>query len=196
MRDLDDIDRELLRLLLEDARRPWADIADHVDLSPPAVSNRVGRLQELGVIQRFTLHLDRSRLREGTDVLIELRVPPSAIDDARSDVRGLDGVEHVFETADGILLFTATLPVEDVTGYLAGALDLETVEDLEVRLLADREWRPGVGDASLGLSCAECGNTVSSEGVTATVGRERYEFCCPSCRARFEKRHEELKEGV
>ena len=40
MRDIDDTDRELLRLLLEDARRPYSELAEAVDLSPPAVSDR------------------------------------------------------------------------------------------------------------------------------------------------------------
>jgi len=196
MRDLDDVDRELLRLLLEDARRPYADLAEHVDLSPPAVSDRVDRLRELGVVRRFTVDLDRSRLREGVDVLVELRVSHDAVEETRSSVRSLDGIEHVFETADGMLLFTATVPDEDVTGHLASVLDLAVVEDLEVRLLAASEWHPGVGDAALGLECAECGNTVTSEGVTAALDGERYEFCCPSCRERFEERYEDLKEGT
>jgi hypothetical protein len=53
-----------------------------------------------------------------------------------------------------------------------------------------------LGEATLGLECAECGNTVTSEGVTATLDGERYEFCCGSCEARFVERYEELKEGA
>lgn len=65
MRDLDETDIEILELLLSDARRPWSGIAEIVDLSPPAVSDRVARLQELGIIRRFTLDVDRSQLSEG-----------------------------------------------------------------------------------------------------------------------------------
>lgn len=196
MRDLDDTDREILRLLLEDARRPYSDIAEHVDLSAPAVSDRVERLRDLGVIRRFTVDVDRSKLREGIDVLVELRVAPAAVGDVRTAVRDLDGVEHVFETGDARLLFTATVPDGAVVDHLGQAVDLERVVDLEVRLLAGAEWHPGLGEATLGLTCAECGNTVTSEGVAATIGGERYEFCCPSCRGRFQDRYEELREGV
>ena len=81
MRDLDEVDRRILRLLLEDARRPYSDIAEHVDLSPPAVSDRIDRLREMGVIERFTVEIDRSRLRNGTPVLVHVSVDPT---DARS----------------------------------------------------------------------------------------------------------------
>ena len=80
MRDIDDTDRELLRLLLEDARRPYSELAEAVDLSPPAVSDRVDRLQELGVIERFTLGLDRSRLADDLRLGVTLEVSPGAFD--------------------------------------------------------------------------------------------------------------------
>ena len=61
-RDLDKIDLEIVRLLSEDARRPFSDIAEHVGLSPPAVSDRVDRLQEQGIIRQFTVDIDRQKL--------------------------------------------------------------------------------------------------------------------------------------
>ena len=50
MHGLDDTDREILRLLLEDGRRPYREIASEVELSAPAVSDRVERLRELGLL--------------------------------------------------------------------------------------------------------------------------------------------------
>lgn len=196
MRDLDDTDREILRLLLEDARRPWADIAEHVDLSPPAVSDRAQRLEELGVVRGFTVDLDRSRLREGVDVLVTLTPEPGEAAAVRDAVSRLDSVEHLFRTADGRLVFTATVPGTDVGAYLASEVDMGVVRKVDVRLLADTNWNPSVGEATLGLECAECGNTVTSEGVTSTLDGRRYEFCCTSCQGRFEDRFERMQEGA
>ena len=78
MRGLDDTDREILRILTENGRRSYSDIADAVGLSPPAVSDRVDRLQELGVIRRFTVDIDRDLLREGTAALVTVRASPGA----------------------------------------------------------------------------------------------------------------------
>lgn len=192
MRDLDETDRDIIRLLLADARRPYADIAEEVDLSGPAVSDRVGRLQELGVVRRFTVDLDRSALRDGVRVLVECSVRPDAVDDLRAALAGTDPVEHLLETAGGDLLATATVP----DGRVREHLPLGGAEDVSVRPLAASSWHPSVGEASLGLTCVECGNTVTSEGMTATVGGQRREFCCPSCRERFEDRYAELEEGV
>lgn len=196
MRDLDDTDREILRLLLADARRPYADIAERVDLSPPAVSDRVDRLRELGVIDRFTLDLDRSLLREGVDVLVTLDLAPGAVADIRVALAGLDGVEHVFETADGRLLASMTVPDGDVRDHLRPAVDLDVVRELSVDLLAGSDWSPGLGEASIGMDCVQCDNTVTDEGVLATIGGTEHAFCCESCEAAFREEYEDLKEGV
>lgn len=193
MRDLDDVDREILRLLLADGRRSYADIAEHVDRSPPAVSDRIDRLADLGVIRGFTVDLDRSRLVTGIEVLVDLDVEPGRTAAVRAGLRQVEGVEHVFETASGRLLATMTVPDGDVASYLAESVDLASVRTMDVRLLADAEWDPALGNATLGLSCAECDNTVTGEGVAATLGGTRYEFCCPSCRERFTERYERLE---
>ncbi|MFW5964574.1 MAG: AsnC family transcriptional regulator [Natronomonas sp.] len=196
MRDLDETDRRLLRLLLEDGRRPYSDLAEAVGLSAPAVSDRIDRLRELGVVERFTVDIDRSRLRDGVRVAVTLDVTPGETMAVREALGSIDGVEHVFATADSRLFVVASVPDGDVERHLTAAFDTGAIEDLSVSPLVGADWHPALGEATLGLECAECGNTVTSEGVTATLDGERYEFCCGSCEARFVKRYEELKEGA
>src|SRR6056297_548491 len=101
MTEFDEIDLEILQLLVADARRPYSEIADHVGLSPPAVSDRVERLVDAGVIKRFTLDVDRSDLVDGVRVVCEICPDPGATDAVRDGLVALDDVEHVFVTADG-----------------------------------------------------------------------------------------------
>lgn len=102
MQELDEIDREILDLLLENSRRPYSDIADSVGLSAPAVSDRVANLQEQGVIQRFTLRLDQSPLVEDSvPVLACLQPRPHMVEDTMSILRDNTRIEQLFTTADG-----------------------------------------------------------------------------------------------
>jgi len=189
MADLDETDRRILELLAADARRPYSDIADDVGLSAPAVSDRVANLRDSGVIERFTVDIDRSRLREGANVLVELSVRPDDVEGVREAVGGADAVEHVFVTASGDVVCSARLPVEDVRAWVTETVGTERVRDYDVTLLAEAEWNPSVGEA-FSMACAECGNTVTSEGETARIDGDRYHFCCSSCEARFEERYE------
>jgi DNA-binding Lrp family transcriptional regulator len=196
MRDLDETDRRILRLLLADSRRPYSDIADHVDLSPPAVSDRIDRLREVGIIERFTVDIDRSRLRNGTPVLVHLSMPPTAAPDAADALVDRDAVEHVFRTVDGTVTFQANAESREVTGFLDGVVDMDVVRDIDVELLAESTWSPDLGNATLALSCSECGNVVTDEGTTARLGGDLYQFCCPSCESVFRERFEDFEEAA
>lgn len=198
MRDLDETDLEILQLLLSNARRPYSDIADAVGLSAPAVSDRVARLQETGIVRRFTLDVDRSQLRKGVPVLVSVALAggPDEADAATETLLSTDAVEHVFRTAGGDAVVYARVPDTDVAGWLADALEADAVEDFEVTLLSDAEWSPDLGGTEFALDCAECGNTVDSEGTASRIGGTLYQFCCPSCEARFQEQYEQLEQGA
>lgn len=196
MHDLDETDVRILELLTEDARRPYSDIAEDVDLSAPAVSDRVQRLQEAGVIRRLTVDLDRSQLRSGALVLVSFDVDPGETTTVSERLRADDAVEHVFTTVEGDVQVVARMDVDAVRTWATDIVNRGGTTDFEVTLLADADWTPSIGGAEFALACAECGNTVTSEGESARLGGERYHFCCPSCRERFEEKYEQLANGA
>jgi Lrp/AsnC family leucine-responsive transcriptional regulator len=64
--ELDDIDRRLLALLQEDCRTPLARLGEAVDLSAPAVLERIKKLEGARVITGYRALLDARRL--GLDI--------------------------------------------------------------------------------------------------------------------------------
>ncbi|ELZ90148.1 Lrp/AsnC family transcription regulator [Haloferax mucosum ATCC BAA-1512] len=193
MRHLDGTDLRILELLAEDARRPFSDISSEVDLSAPAVSDRIDRLREEGVIRRFTVDLDQSTISGGTPVLVRLSVRPEFVDDVRDSLRGADSVQHLFVAADGEVTFHARLGSDSVRAELHELLDLSTVRTYDVSLVESADWTPTVNGSGFALECAECENTVTSEGERARIGGTLYHFCCSSCLRRFEDRYDRLE---
>ncbi|ELY41462.1 winged helix-turn-helix transcriptional regulator [Halalkalicoccus jeotgali] len=224
MRDLDETDLEILDLLLSDARQPWSEIAEVVDLSPPAVSERVKRLQEIGIIRRFTVDVDRSQLYEGVPILLKLTVKSERFESVRAELLEAEAVEYVFTTAehdllcyalvvDGdvptwlaeildvrsikdydVQLLTGLVVDGDVPTWLAEILDVRSIKDYDVQLLTGVKWTPTLRETKFALTCAECGNTVTREGTAARIGDELHQFCCSSCEARFEEQYERMEE--
>ncbi|MFC4543294.1 winged helix-turn-helix transcriptional regulator [Halosolutus amylolyticus] len=196
MRDLDDTDLEILQLLTEDARRPYSEIADHVDLTPPAVSDRIARLEDQGIIRGFTVDIDRAKLRRDVAVLAELDANPGAVDDVYAAATDLDGVDHVFEGMDGRVIVHATLPDANVRSWLESGLDFETLSGYDVTLLARSDRLTGVSATDFSLECVVCGQQVTDGGVTATVDGEIKTFCCPSCEDRYLTEYESHREAL
>jgi Lrp/AsnC family leucine-responsive transcriptional regulator len=73
---MDDVDRKILALLVEDARRTYDDIAGRVSLSAPAVKRRIDRLRKRGALRGFTAVIDHSALGDRTEALLELFFTP------------------------------------------------------------------------------------------------------------------------
>lgn len=72
--DLDESDRAIIDLLLEDSRISLRAIGAQVGLTAPAVRDRILRLEDRGVIERFSVRLNAKAL--GFSLAAILRVEP------------------------------------------------------------------------------------------------------------------------
>ena len=80
---LDQLDRAIVALLVQDARRSFAELGAAVGLSASAVKRRVDRLRADGAITGFTVRLDPGALGWAVEGYIELfcrqSTPPALI---------------------------------------------------------------------------------------------------------------------
>ena len=58
---LDNIDIEILKILQKDGRSSASDISKSLDLSVPAISERIKKLTEKGIIERFSAILNHKK---------------------------------------------------------------------------------------------------------------------------------------
>jgi len=71
---IDDTDRRILVVLLADARTSMRSIAEEVGVALGTVSNRVKRMEEMGVIHGYGVHLDAEKVGWTMTVLCGLRI--------------------------------------------------------------------------------------------------------------------------
>ncbi|MFC4052187.1 Lrp/AsnC family transcriptional regulator [Actinomadura syzygii] len=72
---LDETDMRLLEALQQDGRLSYAELARHVSMSASAVTERVRRLEESGVISGYTATVNPERLGLGILAFVRLRYP-------------------------------------------------------------------------------------------------------------------------
>jgi Lrp/AsnC family transcriptional regulator, leucine-responsive regulatory protein len=73
---VDDANRRLLAELQSDARLSFAELGRRVGLSSPAVAERIGRLEETGVITGYRAEIDPRALGFTLGVIIRIRPAP------------------------------------------------------------------------------------------------------------------------
>ncbi len=74
--ELDAIDHQIISALVDDGRLPIAELGRRISLSPPAVAERVRRLEQVGVITGYRAELNPRAL--GYPLSAIVRVRPSA----------------------------------------------------------------------------------------------------------------------
>ncbi len=185
--ELDETDSEILRILTQDGRTPYTEIAEEVGMSPPSVIDRVDRLREIGVIEGFGARLDRSVLG-GSRLLVRFVTDPGTVEEAVREASEDDRVETAFGSADGTVTLVANAKPEEAA-ELTARFD---ARDHAVEVVVEEVHEPTVAAPTFAPDCVECGNTVDEEGVSARVAGDVYHFCCTSCAAAFEKRYESL----
>ncbi len=91
---LDEISRNLLSALQEDARLSYAELGRRVGLSPAATAERLRRLEEGGIITGYRVELDREAL--GLPILAIVRLSCDGVK-YRPFLKAVQAMESVME---------------------------------------------------------------------------------------------------
>lgn len=148
--ELDVLDWRLLQALQRDARASYAELGRVVGLSPPAVAERVRRLEDVGVIQGYRAIVDPAKVGLAITAIIRMRCPgemcgrlgdliahiPEVIDCRR--VTGEDSgiltvvatsIRHLQEVIDELVKFGSTTTlVVTATAFRDRLIDRAIVE--------------------------------------------------------------------
>lgn len=144
MQELDDTDLVILQMLLEDARRTYNEIATAVDLSPPAVSDRINRLKERGIIHRFTIDINHELMNGGTNVLIILDTAPDDIPELERNLADNDHIDQYFVSADSSFYAFGEIPQEAPHEWISETFDSDLIRNINVKIVTNRERIPTI----------------------------------------------------
>jgi len=114
---LDELDRRILEILVDDARISLKELAARIKLSSPSTSERLRRLEERGAIRAFTVDVDPRALGYELQAIVRIRPMPGKL----AAVQKLIGEIREFSECD------------KVTGddCFIGRLHLRSIEHLD-----------------------------------------------------------------
>jgi len=94
----------LIKLLMENARASYVEIAEKLGVSEAAVRKRIRRLEDLGVIRRYTIDLDPRRLGYEVLAIIGLDVEPEHLLKVMEELKGREEVVRLYLTSGDHML--------------------------------------------------------------------------------------------
>lgn len=127
---IDEIDVKILELLQQEGRMKRSDVAEEVDLSISAVSERMRKLEERGVIQGYKAVVDPKRLH--LDITAFIRV-------------SVDGSEQYPAFVDRVHDMKQVLEVHSITGSGSHVMKVRSKNTTTLeRFLSEIQAIPGV----------------------------------------------------
>ena len=135
---MDDLDREILDILRRDARTPYTEIADQVGTSEGTIRNRVERMVDSGVIERFTVSTRTGNVKAMIEITVDVDVHTGGLTERFAEWEEVDFVWQVSGEEDIVLVVDAT-DTGALNDLISRARELEEVMGTKTRLILD-EW--------------------------------------------------------
>ena len=127
--NLNSIDEKIIRILKNDSRKSFVEIANDIGMSESAVRRRVKNLQDIGVIKKFTIDLGPSNK---TSAITLISVSSTAdTSNVSKRLLGLKGVEVVYEITGQFDIATIIIAptILEINSYIDEIRKIEGVSD-------------------------------------------------------------------
>ncbi|AXR79277.1 Lrp/AsnC family transcriptional regulator [Natrarchaeobaculum sulfurireducens] len=135
---MDELDRQILDILRRDARTPYTEIADEVGTSEGTVRNRVERMMDDEVIERFTISTRTGNVKSMIEVSVAVDVDTKRIAERMAEWEEVDFVWMVSGEQDVVLVVDAA-DTRGVNDLITQAREQEEVVSTKTRLILDEE---------------------------------------------------------
>ena len=150
IKEIDQIDRSILRALQRDASVSQRDLADQVGMSQNACWRRLKALQDSGVISGYTIRMEAKAVGLGLTVFVMIRTRHHSqdwLERFRKEVSAIQNIVDFYRIA-GDYDYMLKVVAEDMNDFdrvyqrLIARLDLDTVTSLiTMEQIADnRDW--------------------------------------------------------
>jgi Lrp/AsnC family leucine-responsive transcriptional regulator len=192
--ELDNLDVRILTHLLENSRKSFQEIAKHCLTSVPTVKSRVDRLSELGVIRKFTIDIDNSKL-DIPEALLLISTKPQVVGRLTRELQGLDDVKELYVTSDSDAAIIGRLS-GDMQRILSiqDRIDLTDVNNIRVIPIktAFKNTTIPLASSNITITCAYCDKKVTEGAIRKKLEDKDYFFCCNTCLGAFEERFNKI----
>ncbi|RQX47410.1 Lrp/AsnC family transcriptional regulator [Staphylococcus capitis] len=108
MNDL--INEKILKILDSNSRITINELSKQVNLSAPAVKERVNKLEEKGIIKDYTINIDYKKLGYNLEILIEIIIKNNRYSDFKNFILKNENVDFCYRiSGDSCFMFKVRL---------------------------------------------------------------------------------------
>ncbi|MEF8874904.1 MAG: winged helix-turn-helix transcriptional regulator, partial [Candidatus Thermoplasmatota archaeon] len=194
---LDETEMKIITELQKDGRLSRRMLADRIDVSTPTVSSKIEKLENMGIIQGFSVGIDYRKL--GFQKYYFKLESEGKMEEEIREVFAEFGRFRKIEKLEGSG-YLITLYINDFSQLDKATEHLEKEEGIKIKEVwrtQDEESKspkiPLDENVPLDIACYYCSKPIKGEPEKwKKDGKEHY-FCCSSCEELYEEKYERLQ---
>ena len=195
--NLDATDVKILKVLQENGRLSFRQIADRVKVSVPTVSSKIGTMENLGIIKGYLGRLDSEKLG-GISVVLNVKTKPADTRQVAEQFLDNANVRKIFVLGNGKLLLVCTFSHQHlINEFISGLAEIHEIMEYDIANIVNvvkEEPRAIVSDeANVVLQCAYCKKEIHDHAYRVRMDGQEYYVCCPVCQKGIESKYQSLK---
>jgi len=191
--ELDNIDLTIVNELIKDGCLSLRDISRVTGLSAPAISSRIKRMKDAGIIKGTTVIIDRSKVSNGITVMLLIKCDPSKISNAVQELSSFEEITDVYRVSGSysIMIKAEVENMDSMNALIEKTSGIQGVTEINTLIINEytKEREKPFKKLKVNLKCEYCGNPISGRPYEIEcLGVTRF-FCCPTCLGEFKKKY-------
>lgn len=134
---MDELDKKIIRILNENARKSYREMARKLNVSLSTISNRIKKLEDEEIIERYIPIVNQEKLGYTLTAIINLKISRGKLIEVQENISKDHRVRAVYDiTGDWDSILIANFKDRrDLNGFIKGVLSMEYVERTNTQLV-------------------------------------------------------------
>ncbi len=122
---LDELDRKIVRLLIQNARMSYSEIGEQVGISRVAVKMRVQALEKKGIIEEYTSIINPQKINGAISCYFEIETMPDTLSEVTELLRQSDIITQIYRVTGKCKLHVHAVAAsgEEMEALMADTID-------------------------------------------------------------------------
>ncbi|HIH00258.1 MAG TPA: Lrp/AsnC family transcriptional regulator [Thermoplasmata archaeon] len=134
---MDELDEKILGILNEDARKSYREIARELNVSLTTVSNRIKRMEDDQVIERYIPLLNQEKMGYDLTAVINVKISHGKLLEVQQRIskdKHVSGVYDITGEWDSLII-AHFKDRRDLNGFIKGVLSMDNVEKTNTQIV-------------------------------------------------------------
>jgi DNA-binding Lrp family transcriptional regulator len=134
---MDELDEKIINILNEDARKSYREIARKLNVSLTTISNRIKRLEDEKIIERYIPLINQEKMGYDLTAIINVKISHGKLIEVQERIsldKHVSGVYDITGEWDSLII-AHFKDRRDLNGFIKGVLSIDNVEKTNTQIV-------------------------------------------------------------